>query len=93
LPNLYFVEKLQIGKASTYKGQVRQDGAKKSIERHGFGINFWKSGAIYEGSWINNKAQGLGCFWHLTGDIYVGEFEEDQAQGFGIYIYASGSRY
>ena len=44
------------------------------VERHGFGINKWKSGAVYEGEWLNDKTHGKGIFWHSGGDIYIGEF-------------------
>ena len=38
--------------------------------RDGFGKQKWPDGAIYEGLWKNNKAQGKGKFTHTNGDYY-----------------------
>jgi hypothetical protein len=46
-------------------------------ERAGYGIQKWVDGAVYEGEWVCNKAEGKGTFWHAEGDIYVGEFKAD----------------
>ena len=45
--------------------------------RHGYGINLWKSGAVYEGEWKNNRTHGKGVFWHSKGDFYIGQFDAD----------------
>lgn len=66
---------------------------KEYFVRHGYGINLWKSGAVYEGEWDNNRTHGKGIFWHSKGDIYIGQFDTDQAHGFGVYIHVNGSRY
>jgi len=50
-----------------------QDGGEVN-ERHGYGINKWESGAVYEGQWYANKTQGKGIFWHSGGEIFIGEF-------------------
>ena len=81
---------------SMYKGQilVSKDGNNGSGEiRQGYGIQKWVDGAVYEGHWNNNKAEGWGTFWHAEGDIYVGEFKADQANGQGTYTHVNGSRY
>ena len=44
----------------------------KGDNKHGFGIIKFKSGAIYEGEWENNRIHGQGTFWHVGGDIYAG---------------------
>ena len=51
--------------------------AKAKWYRHGYGVNKWKSGAVYEGEWLNNKTHGKGTFWHSGGDIYIGEFDNN----------------
>ena len=62
-------------------------------ERCGYGVQIWTDGAVYEGNWLDNKAEGKGTFWHAEGDIYIGEFKADQASGFGVYTHMNGSRY
>jgi hypothetical protein len=62
-------------------------------ERYGYGIQKWVDGAVYEGEWVNNKAEGKGTFWHAEGDVYIGEFKADQANGHGEYTHINGSRY
>jgi len=66
---------------------------KEVSERHGYGINKWTSGAVYEGEWRKNKTHGLGTFWHSSGDIYTGEFLDDKANGFGVYTHLNSSVY
>lgn len=46
-------------------------------ERCGYGVQIWTDGAVYEGNWVENKAEGNGTFWHAEGDIYIGEFKAD----------------
>ena len=46
-------------------------------ERCGYGVQIWTDGAVYEGNWVENKAEGKGTFWHAEGDIYIGEFKAD----------------
>ena len=38
--------------------------------RDGFGKQKWTDGAVYEGEWKNNKAEGKGTFTHPNGDYY-----------------------
>ena len=55
----------------------KSDGSGQHISinvRHGYGINKWESGAVYEGEWQDNKSHGKGIFWHSTGEIYIGQF-------------------
>ena len=79
---------------SEYKGQVKPARSENhNPVRHGYGMNRWKSSAVYEGEWVNNQTNGKGVFWHSNGDIYIGEFLNDKAHGFGVYIHKDGSRY
>ena len=50
-------------------------------------------GAVYEGEWVNNKAEGKETFWHAEGDVSIGEFKADQANGHREYTHINGSRY
>ena len=45
--------------------------------RCGYGIQKWVDSGVYEGEWVNNKAEGKGTFWHAEGDIYTGQFKAD----------------
>jgi len=78
---------------SMYKGQMLIDKNNGTEERCGYGIQKWVDGAVYEGNWLQNKAEGKGTFWHAEGDIYIGDFKADQACGFGVYTHVNGSRY
>jgi len=35
-------------------------------------------GDVYEGDWVNDKAQGRGTYEHMDGAKYVGEWREDR---------------
>lgn len=62
-------------------------------ERHGYGVNVWKSGTVYQGEWLDDRMNGQGCFWYYNGDVYVGQVQGNKACGFGVYITNNGSRY
>ena len=36
--------------------------------KNGFGVQYWRDGATYNGEWKNHKADGLGAFKHSDGD-------------------------
>ena len=55
--------------------------------KNGFGIQKWKDGNIYEGNFINNKAEGWGIFYYSDGDMYKGSFENDITKGYGEYYH------
>ena len=56
------------------------------LVKHGIGKIKWKSGAIYDGQWHENKMHGSGKLIHVNNEVYEGEFVEDKANGFGKYI-------
>lgn len=58
--------------------------------KHGKGKQIWKDGAVYEGDWRNDMAEGTGRFNHANGDVYTGEFYRDKAYGYGTYVHANG---
>ena len=93
IPGLVYVNLYEFPNGSLYKGQMLVNREKGTEERCGFGIQKWVDGAVYEGYWLNNKAEGKGTFWHAEGDIYIGEFRADQAYGYGVYTHVNGSRY
>jgi hypothetical protein len=74
---LIFVDNYMFPNGSMYKGQmlIDKNGSQTSgggEMRCGYGIQKWVDGAVYEGEWVNNKAEGNGTFWHAEGDIYTG---------------------
>ena len=78
------------GLADIYDGETR-DGLK-----HGKGAVFYKSGARYEGEWMNDVEHGHGSkLWaeedtEEGGGTYVGEFRNGVFHGRGKRTYASG---
>ena len=48
----------------------------KGLERHGYGI-FINTDGYYEGTWTNDKANGVSVFKYFNGDIYNGEYNCD----------------
>ena len=61
--------------------------------RDGRGFQIWPDGSLYEGFWMNNKANGRGRLIHADGDVYEGEWKDDKAHGYGVYMHADGARY
>ena len=47
--------------------------------KEGFGVQIWPNGAIYEGTWKQNKANGSGKFIHPDGDYYDGDWKDNKA--------------
>lgn len=53
-----------------------------------------EAGDIYEGEFVNDKANGKGKYIHANGDMYEGDFLNDMEHGKGIFIFADdGARY
>ena len=46
----------------------------------------WPDGAVYEGEWSYDRAEGYGKFIHIDGDIHEGQWINDAANGIGTYI-------
>lgn len=91
--NLISVEDIELVDQSRYTGTMLRANNGYEVVKHGFGVQVWKDGAMYEGEWRNGKANGQGKFSHTNGDIYDGEFKEDRAYGQGIYYHKNGSKY
>lgn len=73
---------------ATYTGTL-----KNGTIRHGYGIQKWPDGAIYEGEWRDDIAEGKGKLVHVDGDVYYGEWKNDKANGYGVYQHANGTIY
>jgi len=72
-----------------YQGQW----SKSSNMRHGYGIQVWSDGSMYQGFWKSDKANGKGRLIHADGDIYEGDWKDDKAHGKGVYKHTDGAEY
>ena len=61
--------------------------------KHGQGKQIWPDGSMYEGWWVENKANGKGRLIHADGDVYDGDWKSDKAHGKGVYCHLDGARY
>jgi hypothetical protein len=66
---------------------------KKNSVRHGYGIQVWSDGSMYQGFWKADKANGNGRLIHADGDIYEGDWKDDKAHGTGVYKHTDGAEY
>jgi hypothetical protein len=41
-------------------------------------------GDVYEGSWLDDKADGYGIYVHNDGAKYLGYWKQDKQHGYGI---------
>lgn len=56
-----------INNESVYIGQWTSDGL-----REGRGVQMWKDGSKYDGTWKDDMANGYGRLIHSDGDYYQG---------------------
>ena len=60
--------------------------------RNGYGILYYKNGNImYEGDFVNDKAEGNGKYYWENGEYYIGQFKNGLKHGKGIEYYANGN--
>ena len=52
----------------------------------------YANGNIYEGEWLNGRANGKGKMIYANGDKYEGEWLNGQANGIGEFTDASGNQ-
>lgn len=57
-----------------------------------FGIKKYQD-AIYRGSIINGKREGLGVMFYKKNRVYEGEWHNDLRQGKGYERYSNGNKY
>ena len=51
------------------------------------------TGDIYEGAWVNNKANGFGVYTTRNGARYEGYWRDDHQNGEGVEILVGGAKY
>ena len=91
---------MTLGRRELRDGQILENGAKYCGEwiqgtetRQGKGQQTWPDGSMYEGYWLDNKANGQGRLIHADGDVYTGEWQNDKAHGTGVYSHLDGAQY
>jgi len=42
-------------------------------KKHGYGIYYFESGDVYEGSWLHDAQSGFGKYMYKNGDFYEGK--------------------
>ena len=58
---------------------------------NGKGIKYYKNGNIlYEGDWVNDKAEGNGKYILNNGDYYIGQFKKGLSNGKGTMFSKEG---
>ena len=67
-----------------YKGDFDKN------ERHGFGVQYYPSGARHEGHFENGVKQGFGVSCLADGDRIEGEWLNNKLQGNATYIHENG---
>jgi hypothetical protein len=55
----------------------------------GDGIYQFKSGALFEGTFVKNQPSN-GSYFYTNGDIYVGQFSKNKRHGIGKYYHTDG---
>ena len=60
---------MELDNGAVYFGQWTQDG-----KRQGKGVQIWKDGCKYEGTWYADHATGHGRMIHEDGDYYFGDW-------------------
>lgn len=46
--------------------------------KNGFGRLIYENGDVYEGEWVNNKANGKGKYQIVEGPTYIGEWVNNE---------------
>ena len=71
-----------------YQGNFNQG------KRHGQGCLYFKSGAIYEGSWLNDQRTGYGTYKYPPeeGGYFEGYWVNGLKHGYGTEVYPDGRR-
>ena len=61
--------------------------------QEGQGTFTWSSGAVYTGSWKQNKQNGSGKYTWANGDVYEGQWKDGVMEGEGIIRQADGAKF
>lgn len=61
--------------------------------KNGQGVYLYKSGAKYEGNFINSKIEGYGVLHYSSGEVYRGNWKNQRRHGKGTFYYLNGDVY
>ena len=87
--------KVEVREMIILENQARYEGQwlRGQQVRQGQGKQIWPDGSMYEGYWLDNKANGKGRLIHADGDVYDGYWKDDKAHGQGTYSHLDGAEY
>lgn len=77
-------------------GRSSVESARSSVDektRNGHQLSICRNGDWYEGSYRNDKKDGIGVYIFHTGDKFQGRFKRDEMSGYGVYLFNSAGRY
>lgn len=63
------------------------------VVQHGAGRFVDRSGAVYDGQWVDGKISGSGTYTYGSGASYTGSIVEHRYHGTGKYMWPDGSYY
>ncbi|KAL4460951.1 hypothetical protein ABPG74_016423 [Tetrahymena malaccensis] len=94
---VYDIQELENSKCQLYYiNDENSDGIYQLDEdkvKQGRGIQFFKSGGLYEGYFKNNQKHGKGKLITFEGDVYIGEFQKNMKRGKGVLTYSNQDVY
>ena len=72
----------------TYSGEFDKDNKKNGIGTYTFN----ESGAVYYGTFVDEKITGEGVLRFSNGDLYEGSFLDNKFHGEGKYFFSNGDQ-
>lgn len=61
--------------------------------RHGKGKQIWPDGSLYDGFWLDGRAEGYGRLINADGYFYEGQWHNDKVHGKGKCMHPNGTTY
>jgi len=80
-PDIISKDPIELDNGAVYVG----DWSISTHKRNGNGLQIWKDGSIFEGTFVGDVVTGSGRLVHANRAVYEGEWFEDCAQGVGEY--------
>ena len=78
----------------SYVGEWKGDRYCNLYVRHGKGVEYVSSVAVYDGEWENDRRHGNGKWYRNDGGlIYDGEWVHNSRHGMGLFVSSDGSSY
>eukprot|EP00808_Paulinella_micropora_P020119 g52823.t1 len=86
-------KKSGCGRLFTHGTEVGYVGEWQSDMKHGFGVQRWRDGSVYQGEYANDLLNGIGVYNMSDDSRYEGEWKDNRKHGWGSFFYASGGQY